>query len=128
MDLSFHNDDEVARRLFWKRPVIYFSDEAATIRGTYNKRDFRQDGKQPNARINRARRTAEINQVSRMKAALFALRLNELFGCVFDYRANVKMKSSGVQIHERNPDLDSSVWHLQMEPGEYLQISTSPSR
>jgi hypothetical protein len=36
--------------------------------------------KMPNARINRARRTVIISQVSRMKAALFALRLNELLG------------------------------------------------
>ncbi len=32
----------------------------------------------PNARINRARRTVIIKQVSRMKTMLFALRLNEL--------------------------------------------------
>jgi hypothetical protein len=35
-------------------------------------------GAASNARINRARRTAEIIQVSRMKAMLFALRFNEL--------------------------------------------------
>src|SRR5947209_6212086 len=39
--------------------------------------------KQHNARINRARQTAELKQVSRMKAPLFALRLNELLDCVW---------------------------------------------
>ena len=34
-----------------------------------------------NARINRARQAATITHASRMKAMLFALRLNELLGC-----------------------------------------------
>jgi hypothetical protein len=37
----------------------------------------------PNARINRARTQRRYSQVSRMKATLFALRLNELLGVAF---------------------------------------------
>ena len=40
--------------------------------------------KQPNARINRARRQHHKRQVSRIKTMLFALRLNELLGVVLN--------------------------------------------
>ena len=43
----------------------------------------------PNARINRARRTVITNEVSRMKAALFALRLNELLGAAHGRRLSI---------------------------------------
>jgi hypothetical protein len=63
-----------------------------------------------------------------MKISQSALRLNELFGCGFDYRANVKMKSSGVGSTSEIPISIHLCGLLQVEPGEYLQISTSPSR
>ena len=44
--------------------------------------DQRISGKQPNARINRARRHRQNGQGSHIKAMLFALPLNELLGFI----------------------------------------------